>query len=153
MTVLALVTKMPGNGEQTQTTVTYPAEEQHARWKKQADEMDMSLSEFVQAMVEAGMKKFDARVETDESLKELRRQRNDLKEELDETRERVSELERQLYEGERAAVKEYIEENPGSDFTQITEHVARTVPQRVSNHLEELEAVDEIREEEERYYP
>jgi uncharacterized coiled-coil DUF342 family protein len=115
--------------------------------------MDMSLSEFVQAMVEAGMKKFDARVETDESLKELRRQRNDLKEELDETRERVSELERQLYEGEQAAVKEYIEENPGSDFAQITEHVARTVPQRVSNHLEELEAVDEIREEEERYYP
>ena len=87
------------------------------------------------------------------SLEELRRQRNDLKEELDETRERVSELERQLYEGERAAVKEYIEENPGSDCTQITEHVARTVPQRVSNHLEELEAVDEIREEEERYYP
>lgn len=153
MTYLALANNMPGNGNQTQATMVYPSNEQHARWKDQAEEMDMSLSEFVQSMTEAGLKKFDTTIETDESLQELRRQRNDLKEELDKTRERVSELETQLHKGERAAIKSYIEENPGADFGDITQHVVQTVPQRVANVLEDLEAVDEIREEDERYYP
>lgn len=153
MTYLALANNMPGNGDQTQATMVYPSNEQHARWKDIADEMDMSLSEFVQSMTEAGLKKFDTTIETDESLQELRRQRNDLKEELDKTRERVSELETQLHKGERAAIKSYIEENPGADFGDITQHVVQTVPQRVANVLEDLEAVDEIREEDERYYP
>jgi cytidylate kinase len=69
---------MPGNSSDTQPTTVYPANEQHARWKETADEMDMSLSEFVQAMTEAGLKKFEVDVESDESLDELRRQRNDL---------------------------------------------------------------------------
>jgi predicted RNase H-like nuclease (RuvC/YqgF family) len=77
--------------------MTYPSKQQHARWKQEAEDMDMSLSEFIQAMTEAGLKKFDAEVTPDESLRDLRQQRNELKRELDQTRNRVRELEAQLY--------------------------------------------------------
>jgi hypothetical protein len=34
---------------------TYPTQ-QYTRWKNRADELGMSISEFIEAMVEAGMK-------------------------------------------------------------------------------------------------
>jgi hypothetical protein len=77
--------------------MTYPTKQQHARWKQEAEDMDMSLSEFIQAMTEAGLKKFDAEVPPDESLRELRQQRNELKRELDRVRDRVRDLEAELY--------------------------------------------------------
>jgi len=44
-----------------------------------------SMSEFMEAMVEAGLKKFDtSNVEPDETNRELREQRNELKGELTE---------------------------------------------------------------------
>ena len=64
---------------ETQPAMTYPTEDQYDRWKQQAEEFDMSVSEFMQAMVEAGLKKFDATVEPDETARELREQRNDLR--------------------------------------------------------------------------
>lgn len=114
--------------------------------------MDMSLSEFVQAMTEAGMKKFDVEVKADESFEELRRSRNDLKQELDRTRSRVSKLEEQMQRGERAAIKDYIEENPGAEFDEITQHVVKTATDRVLKQLEDMETVDEIEVEDGKYF-
>jgi chromosome segregation ATPase len=99
----------------------------------------MSLSEFIQAMTEAGIKKFDARVEPDETNRELREQRNDLKAELDRARERIDKLEERLLTDERAAVREHVEDNPGADFQSILEHVRDTAPKRVNKHLDTLE--------------
>lgn len=122
-----------------QPAMTYPAPEQYEGWKSEAEEMDMSVSSWIQAMVEAGRKKFDATVEPDESAQELREQRNDLKDELEHARERVAQLETRLHRGERAVVQEYVEANPGATYSEIVQHVADTVPERVSKHLEELE--------------
>ena len=135
---------MPGNSSDTQPTMAYPTNEQHARWKEKAEEMDMSLSEFVQAMTEAGLKKFEVDVESDESVDELRRQRNDLKEELDRTRDRVSKLEKQLHRGERAAIKEYVEENPGAELDEIVQHILETTSERVPQQLEGMVTVGEL---------
>lgn len=90
---------MPGHSNETQPTMTYPSKRQHARWKQEAEDMGMSLSEFIQAMTEAGLKKFGGEVTPDESLRGLRQQRNELKRELDQTRDRVRELEAQVYAG------------------------------------------------------
>lgn len=91
------IARMPGHSSETQPTMTYPSKQQHARWKQEAESMDMSLSEFVQAMTEAGLKKFDADITSDESARALRQQRNELKRELDRTRDRVRELEAQVH--------------------------------------------------------
>ena len=136
----------------TQPAMTYPTTEQYDRWKRQADEFDMSVSEFMQSMVEAGMKKFDASVEPDETNHELREQRNDLKDELDRTRSRVEELEEQLHGGERAAVREFVAENPGAEFGEIVQQVIDTAPERVNRHLDDLES-DALRVENGEYYP
>lgn len=137
----------------TQPAMAYPTSEQYERWSQRADEFDMSKSEFIQAMVEAGLKKFDASVEPDETNHELREQRNDLKDELDQTRSRVAELEERLHRDERAAVREHVENNPkGVAFSEIVQAVIDTAPERVNRHLEDLEG-DALRVEEEAYYP
>ena len=134
------------------TTPIYPKEDQRDRWEERADDMGMSLSEFIQAMTEAGMKKFDASVQPDESAGELREQRNELKAELDRARERIENLETRLYEGERQTIIQFVEDNPGATFEEIGQHVADTVPIRVSNQLDSLEG-EALRAESGGYYP
>jgi len=131
---------------------TYPSEAQYQRWQDRADDLGMSMSEFMEAMVEAGMKKFDATVEPDETNQELREQRNELKGELDRARGRIQELEDAVYHGERRTIKRYVEDNPGATYDDIIQHVIDTVPQRVTTHLDDLEG-DELRQEDGGYYP
>jgi ElaB/YqjD/DUF883 family membrane-anchored ribosome-binding protein len=132
--------------------MTYPTEDQSDRWKQRAAKFDMSVSEFMQAMVEAGLKKFDAMIEPDETARELRGQRNDLRDGLNHARGRIEELETRLYQGERAAVRDYVEENPGATYDEIIQHVVDTVPERVTKQLDDLEGED-VSVEDDRYYP
>jgi len=132
---------------------TYPSDEQLERWEDRCEEMGFrSRSEFVEAMVEAGLKKFDAsEVDPDETNRELRNQRNDLKAELDRARDRIQELEDAVYHGERQAITEFVEENPGATYDEIIQHVIDTVPGRVTDHLDDLEG-DVLRVEDDGYY-
>jgi len=143
---------MPGHGDNTQPTMVYPTQDQHARWKHEAEKMDMSLSEFVQAMTEAGIKKFDVTVEPDESLSEVRRQRTDLKKELDRTRERVTELERQLQLGERSTIQEYVKDNPSTTLDEIIQHVIGTASQRAAQQVESMVTTGDLEYEDGEYY-
>jgi len=122
-----------------QPAMTYPTPEQYETWKEEADDMDMSTSEWMQAMIEAGRKKFDAQIDPDESAQELREQRNDLKDQLDLARDRIEELETQLHHGEQEVVRQFVRDNPGATFSEIVQHVQDTVPERVNQHLDELE--------------
>jgi len=135
-----------------QPAMTYPTPEQYETWKEDADEMDMSVSEWIQAMVEAGRKKFDAQVEPDENAQELREQRNDLKEELAHARDRIENLENQLHHSERATILEFVEENPGVTYGEIGQKLADTVPERLQPHLDALEGT-ELRKDGGEFYP
>lgn len=136
----------------TQPAMAYPTEEQYERWKVHAAEMDMSVSQFMQAMVEAGRRKFEVDVEPDQTNQELREQRNDLKRELEKTRSRVEQLEDRLHNGERSAIRRFVEENPGATHAEIMQHIANTVPERAIRHIDDLEG-EHVRVENDRYYP
>lgn len=136
---------------ESKAVATYPTEEQHAWWEQRAEEMDMSMSEFVQSMTEAGMKKFEVRVQPDETNRELREQRNDLRDELEQARERIRNLEDRLHGGERRDIVEYVEENPGVEYDQIIQRISETAPARVSEHLTDLEG-EELTVENGEYY-
>lgn len=138
--------------EDSHHAATYPSEQQYERWEDRADDLGMSISEFMEAMIEAGVKKFDASVEPYETNGELRRQRNDLKTELDRTRNRIRELEDTVYRGERQTIKRYVEDNPGTTYDEIIQHVIDTVPQRVTTHLDDLEG-ENLQYEDSGYYP
>lgn len=143
---------MPGNGPGTKYTVTYPTNEQHARWKARAKKMDRSLSGFIKEMVEAGMKKFDATVEPDATRQELRDQRDDLKAELDHSRKRISKLEDRLMRSDSAELRWYVAEHPGASFEDITDHLRATVPERANEHLTAMEG-ESIEVHDDAYYP
>ena len=135
--------------------MAYPTGGQYARWKTRASALDMSVSEFMQAMIEAGIKAdagFEAAAAIDETNREIRDQRDELKAELDRTRARVERLETQLYYGERRTIERYVEAHPGTPFESIVQHVVETVPQRVSEHLDELTG-DRLEYDGDRYYP
>lgn len=136
----------------TQAAMAYPTSEQYDRWKSRAEEFDMSVSEFMQAMVEAGLKKFDASVEPDETLTQLREQQNDLRDELDHARTRIESLENRIHHGERATIRRFVEENPGATYDEIIQHVLDSAPSRVTTHLEGLEGGD-LRVEDGAYFP
>ena len=131
-------------GDDYKQAATYPSEEQYERWQARADDMGMrSMSEFVEAMVEAGLKKFDAAsVEPDETNRQLRQQRNDLKAELDRTRDRIADLEDAVYHGERQTLKNFVDTNPGASYDEIIQHAIDTVPERVTTHLDDMEGED-----------
>jgi predicted HTH transcriptional regulator len=132
--------------------MTYPTNEQHARWKQIAEEMGMSLSEFIQAMTEAGLKKFEVDVTPDESASELRRQRNDLKRELDRARDRVTKLEEQVQTRERETILSFVDENPGADLSGIIQELIETTSDRAPKQVEHLVTVGELRYEDGEYY-
>lgn len=122
----------------SQATMTYPTEEQHSRWKENAEKHGMSLSEYIQAMVEAGQKKFEVDGTPDETKKELRRQRNDLREQLEIARERIEQLERENYTTEREQIRSFVRENPGVTFSDVVNHVNQKSDDRVNDHLEAM---------------
>lgn len=143
-------------GENTQPAMAYPTKKQYARWKGRAAELDMSISEFIQAMVEAGIKVdrgFELSLEHDETRQDLRVRRNEIKEELEASRERISELEERLYHGEQSVIREFVKNNPGANYGEIVQHVIDTVPERVIQHLEDLEGEGIFVGDDDRFYP
>lgn len=121
-------------------------------WKEEADEMGMTVPEYVQSMVAAGRKGFSRDVDPDETKQELRKQRNQYKKQLEQANQRAEELEEQLATGERQAIIQYVDVNPGSTYTEIVTHVASTINGRVTDQLELLEG-REITAEDGEYYP
>lgn len=132
--------------EETATATAYPTVEQYERWKEQANELDLTASEFIKSMTEVGRKKFEVAVEPDETSRELREHRNDLKRQLEQARERVKSLEDRLHHGERGQIKQYVEENPGASYADIVQSLSNTLPDRVTKHLDEMEGATVRRE-------
>ena len=132
---------------------TYPSDRQLQRWETECEKGGFrSRSEFVEAMVEAGLKKFDiSEIQPDETNRELRKQRNELRSELDRARERINELEDAVYQGEHQAIVEYVQENPGAGYDEIIQELVETVPDRVTRHLDDLEG-DALEVKEDGYY-
>lgn len=116
----------------------YVPEGTRDRWKDAAENMEMSQSEFVAAMTEAGQKKFDTKIEPDETDDEIREARNYFERELKNERREKEQLEEQLHGGEQQAITNFIESNPGASYQDIVKYVTDTAPSRVSNHLEEM---------------
>lgn len=140
---------MPTNGP---TAKTYPTEEQYSNWKEHADEMGLSVSEWIASMVEAGRKKFDTSVRTDDELFEVREQRNDMRRERDRALERVEELENRLHNTERETLRRFVEENPGCTSADMTQKLIDSTDERVSDHTDAMQGMS-IRRKDGKWYP
>lgn len=135
-------------GDDTQAAMCYPSSRQYEQWKTRAEERGYdSVSRFIIDMVEAGSKQMDISVEYDEDPRELRRQRNDLKKELDDARRRIEALEDQLYRGERKAIIEFLNSrSDGATFAEIVQCLIDDAPARVAEQLGQMEGDDIVTE-------
>ena len=130
---------MPDLGPNKTTAVTYPPKSLYGQWSDQADTLDMSISQYILRMVEAGRKNISMDDATSGSVGELLQQTADLKREIRRKEERIQDLERQLQHTSQAKIVSYIEDNPGAHTAEIMQKVADTVPGRVAGHLDALE--------------
>lgn len=121
---------------------SYVDAEQRERWREKAEGMGLTESQFVAEMVSAGIKKFDRAVEPDVSRDELRQQRNELYSELREAREEIHRLEEKLMESEREVIIDFVEDNQGCSYADISNHLAKTAPTRATVVLSEIEGTD-----------
>lgn len=123
------------------TALAYPDETQYERWQRKADEWDMTMSEFIQSTVEAGIKSVegvDITIEADENIHEIREERNRLASELGQAQSRISELEEQTFSPEREELRRFLVENPDADYSEVIEHMRATIPSRILELVEGL---------------
>ena len=143
---------MPELGPNKTTAVTYPPESLYGQWSDHADTLDMSISQYMIRMVEAGRQNISMEEASSESIRELLQQKADLKRELQRKEDRIQDLERQLQHTSRSKIVSYVEDNPGARTPEITQRVADTVPGRVASHLDALEG-EVIEQRVDGYYP
>lgn len=135
------------------TAKAYLTVEQYERWKTAADEMDMSVSGFIASMTEAGLKKFDASVEPDQTNADLRSELEHHKQALSNCRDDLVDCEERLDNTTEKALEQYVTENPGANFRMITDHLRDTVPVRAAEILDGMEGDELERNENNLYYP
>lgn len=143
---------MPDISEEKKVVTTYPMRELYESWKEHADELNMSVSQFIIRMVEAGRKQIDLDSVAVESMHEAQRQKSELQSELQHQRQRNRELERQLEFTAHAEIAEFVESNPGAETAEIMQRIADTVPGRVAAHLDAMEG-SVLERRDGRYYP
>ncbi len=127
--------------DDTKFTACYPSVTQYEQWADRADEMGYkSVSRFIIEMVEAGYTQFDTSITYDKETSELRKQRNELKRELDASRERIDSLEEQVYRGEYRTIIEFLKnQETGASFAEIVQHVIDDTPARIAEILDQMD--------------
>lgn len=115
--------------------------EQYETWKEEASDLDMSVSQYIRNMTEAGRKKFDVDVQPDESHRELVEERNRLKEELERAQARIERLEDQTDVAERSAIIDFLAEEGTATRKEIINKLGVDLPTRVDNHLDAIPTV------------
>lgn len=143
---------MPELGSDTIMASCYPSCSLYEQWEEHAAELDLSKSQYIIRMVEAGRKQLSVDESTYTTSRELRKQLANLQDELERQQARNEDLNRQLQQTAHAEIRSVIQENPGLTTPQIIQHVADSVPSRVAAHLDALEGTH-LCQEECRYYP
>lgn len=127
---------------------TYVPEKQYEDWKEKSEEMDMSMSEWVMGMVEAGQKKFDRDIQPDESKRELRKRNTDLWKDFQAATEERDRFRKQLLQTEQPEILEFIGKNQGCRYKEIAKHLAQNRGSRLTQMLDVMDG-DEIEIDEE----
>ena len=97
------------------------------------------MSQWANAMVEAGLKKFDRDIQPDESKRDLRRRNTELWNKYQELKEERDSLEKQLYQTERRTILEFVEENNGCRYKEIAKHLSKNQASRLTKLLDALD--------------
>jgi len=100
---------MPDIASEKVTAVTYPPATLYSDWQDHAEEVDMSISQFILRMTEAGRNHVDLEDVAQRSIQELHEQNTDLQRELKRQRARNEELERKLRMTVHGEILEFIE--------------------------------------------
>ncbi|SNR64828.1 hypothetical protein [Halorubrum vacuolatum] len=143
---------MPEISNDKTTAHAYPPKEIYNAWGEHAEELNMSISQYIIRMVESGRKNINMEDSSSDTLRELLQQRATLSRQVERQRDRIKDLERQLEQTSQSEIASFVTENPGVQTPVIIQHVADTVPGRVAGHLDALEG-SLIERRDSGYYP
>ena len=143
---------MPELSNNTTSAHAYPTNDLYESWQEHAERLDMSTSQYIIRMVEAGRKNISMDDGSSGTLRELLQQRATLNRHVERQRDRIDDLERQLNQTSQSEIASFVAENPGVHTPVIIQHVADTVPGRVASHLDALEG-DLIERRNDGYHP
>ena len=143
---------MPEIASEKIMAASYPPQELYDFWCDHADDLDMSVSQYIIRMVEAGRADICVEDGPSDSIHELLQEKATLKREIDRQRTRIEELEQQLEKTSQSELVSVVRDNPGIQTPEIIQHVADSTPVRVVSHLDALEG-SVIEREGDQYYP
>ena len=143
---------MPDLAANKTSAVAYPPQTLYDSWDEHAEDLDMSTSQFIIRMVEAGRQNISMDDASATSTRDLLQERADLKREIQRQRDRIKDLERQLQHSSQSEIVSFITDNPGTTTPDIIQDVADSVPARVASHLDALEG-KVVEQRSDGYYP
>lgn len=117
----------------------YTPQDRYEAWKQEADELGMSMSQWANAMVEAGLKKFDRDIQPAESKTELRKRNTKLWNDYERIRKERDKLETQLHQTEQRAIIEFVEENSGCQYKEIAQYLSKNRGSRLTKLLDAMD--------------
>lgn len=117
----------------------YTPQDRYETWKQEADKLGMSMSQWANAMVEAGLKKFERDIQPEESKTDLRKRNTQLWNDYEKVRKERDKLETQLHQTERRAIVEFVEGNQGCQYKEIAQHLAKNRGSRLTKLLDALD--------------
>jgi hypothetical protein len=142
---------MPDINPDKSVATAYPPDPLYQSWTTEAEARNMTLSRFMIKMIEVGREQIDIRDLATDSLRELRQQRSDLREQVEQKEARIQKLEQALHRTAYADIIDFVEANPGVTTPEVIQHVADSVPTRVVSHLDIVEG-DVLEQREDGYY-
>lgn len=124
--------------ENIQPTMCYPSVDEYEYWKKQADEMDITVNEWILTMVQLGDTKLKKGHEPPNASENIHRRIRCLRTELRNTELTLDRIDKKLRSVERHEIISFIDNNPGAEADEIVEYIKKSTPSRVNTHLEML---------------
>lgn len=113
---------------------TYVSKSQRDRWRKEADELDMSQAEYVRTMVQAGRRGFDLYT-GDDTLNTATR--NNVQTASTDVTPRVDSL--------KDRVLDVLDERGFADWDELLAGVTDDIEERLERTLDDLQSEDQIR--------
>lgn len=133
--------------------VTRITVEQDERWRLRSDELGYpSLSQFIGAMTESGLKKFDGSVVTKQTQDKGINTNDSISLELDAAHDEITQLQSQLAREGRDNIVEFVKKKDGPTYSEIVKHIIESTPARVTSQLEAILGDELIVDENGRYY-
>lgn len=127
------------SGSETVVATSYVPRTQYQLWEKEAKKRDMSISQLISSMVQAGLTDIELEEDPSSEIIELRNQLRQVQAERDKAKKEKRNQNQEAYHVGLGKIKELIINNPGIDRHEIVNYIMENPVIFVDKYLQNLE--------------